>query len=286
MNKFSYTTKLDTNGNRKASIIIEDIGRIYAEFCLNAKVKPEYCLSFDSVLDRLKSKFGYRVNLKAKVPNVITFYNGYADLYAEIMDAIVYVCSGGVLNYSRVRYLDASNRCSTDEYFGQFVTKSLINFLELTHLEPILNSKKSHFNDDVYLTNRVNVCNLVNNYLFGIAEATSYENYQFSSAMSLSDHVCLAKIAAKQIVINHLLRDKKYRKTTSIRNGYSIVEYYNGFHFEYEGNLITSSEIICALGQNVPAVYNGNLYKMIAGVMFLESNKKLLQGYFPPKMTA
>ena len=83
------------------------------------------------------------------------------------------------MKYSRKDY--TSNVCTHRQYYAQFVTEQIINIVKMNiGLKTILNSTDRHMND-IALSKW--------DYLHGI----------IAGANSLSDTVCIAKEAARQI---------------------------------------------------------------------------------------
>lgn len=270
----NHITFRDMNGNRRVKIEIDTIGALYAEFCSGARIKGDAALRFDAVLERLKSRFGYRIQRKCKTPNVTAVFETETEMTNEVFDAIVYSVTDGRVEHSRRRYMNGVRRCSHEEYYKQFVTDSVLS-LTTGLLPDLLKSKKECFNDIHYLTHKVQI-NGVAAELCRIAQATTFVGYR-NGGITLSDSVCIAKAAARIMLSDHLKKNDTASKETIITDDVAVVEYNNGFHFTQNGKVIAPRDVFLMLKHKVPVRFNHNVGKMIANYMLLDTNKAILQ---------
>lgn len=269
-----HTTYRDVNGNKRAKIEVAEIGRIYAEFCSGARIHGDAALNMNGVIERLKKAFGYRHQKKAAVPSVSCTFEGENEMKAEIMDAIVYAVTGGRLKYSRVRYMDGLRRCSHHEYYAQFVTDGVRAAVN-RELKNLLKSTKPHFNDNAALTKHAAISGEAAE-LCRIAQCTTYSGYKCGGT-SEADATCVQKAAARDMVADYLRNHDDAKKTTAIDwDKYTVTEYYNGFHFEYDGRVVTAKDIIARYINDVPRSYP-DLYSFLASFMLLDENKAMLK---------
>lgn len=269
-----HTISRDINGNKRAKIEVAEIGRIYAEFCSGARIQGEAALNLPGVIDRLKKAFGYRHQKAAAVPNVTCTFEGENEMKAEIMDAIVYAVTDGRLKHSRVRYMDALRRCSHHDYYSQFVTDG-VRAAVSREMKNLLKSTEPHFNDNAALTKYAGIYGDAAE-LCRIAQCTTYSGYKCSGT-SAADATCVQKAAARDMVADYLRNNKDAKKTTAIDwDKYTVTEYYNGFHFEYNGRVVTAQDVIARYIKDVPRSYP-SLYSFIASFMILDENKAMLK---------
>jgi len=233
-----YTTKLDTNGNRKARILITDLENEYNKFLDNTKSTVSNQLGFDAVINKLKN-LGYRYNKAGKEPNLTCFFETEEELKAEIMDSFVFAASNGVISISRYRYMNGNRRATHKDYYSQFITSGLRSYA-VRESENILKCKKKHLNDH-YSTKAE-----ANNYkssdfvrLIALANATTRSSY--SAAFSSSDVTCALKAALNERLVT-LIRDLKKSKTTEVDAGIFVTEHYNGYHLSYKGETLSCNE--------------------------------------------
>lgn len=270
--KVQATFKKDANGNTKAKITIEALGKLYASICSGARVHGQGAMNFDAVIQYLKDSFGFRTYLKSKEPCVIGFYETDKELEAQVMDALVYAATCGKVKYSAYRRGYATRPCTHHEYFSQFVTSDIERKIE-TMRETLSKSTKEAFNDNYYLTNEVSLHGLSAD-LVRIANSTTYGNFQLSG-YTLSDAVCVHKACARAKMEQWIATNKVYSKTTEIRDGFTVVEFYNGFHFEFNGEVVAPAIVFNSLKGRVPVVYK-TLYNLLESSFFLKSNKAML----------
>lgn len=269
-----HTITRDVNGNKRAKIEVSEIGRIYAEFCSGARIRGDAALNLAGVIDRLKKSFGYRHQKAAAVPNVTCTFDGETEMKAEIMDAIVYAVTGGRLKYSRVRYMDGLRRCTHHDYYSQFVTDG-VRAAVAREMKDLLKSTKPHFNDNAALTKHAAIYGDAAE-LCRIAQSTTYSGYKCGGP-SPADATCVQKAAARDMVADYLRNNKDAKKTTAIDwDKYTVTEYYNGFHFELNGRVVTAKDIIARYVHDVPRSYP-SLYSFIASFMILDENKAMLK---------
>lgn len=92
--------------------------------------------------------------------------------------------------YSRKDYMD--NKCSHNDYYGQFVTADYERYVgEAIGVSRIKNSEDPHFNDIPLI--KWDCLYLPNDIMAKLASANG------SGGTSLSDKVCVAKAAARMI---------------------------------------------------------------------------------------
>ena len=268
-----HTTFRDLNGNRRVKIEIDTIGALYAEFCKGARIQGDAALSFDAVLARLKSRFGYRIQRKAKTPNVTAVFETETEMTNEVFDAIVYTVTDGRVEHSRRRYMNGVRRCSHNDYYAQFITPSVMGYVQRI-MPDLLTSRKECFNDLKDLTNFVTLRGEAAE-LCRIAESTTYSG--FRGGNSLSNGVCVYKAAARLALIEHLERYDTAYKESLIADDISIVEYRNGFHFKQYDKAIAPHDALLQLKCRVSVRFDNDVYKMIANYMFIDSNKAMLR---------
>lgn len=268
-----HTLHRDINGNKRAKITIEHIGAVYAEYCNGAHVDGEAALNFDAVLTYLRKRFGYRVQRKAKIPTVTCAYDTADELRAEIMDAIVYVVTGGQVEYSRVRYMYGVRRVSHHDYYVQFATPDVREYVR-GMMPALLRSRKECFNDVAALTKYARLHGDAAR-LASLAEATTYSKYKVGGVTS-SVSVCAVKAAARDELVAYIRAHDTAKKTTDIRAGVTVTEYYNGFHFELDDKVITPRDAFSLLRGHVPAMY-GDVRTMICAAMILPENRDMLK---------
>lgn len=101
------------------------------------------------------------------------------------------------MKYTRKQYM--TKECTHREYYGQFVDSSLRHTVEsIIGLDKIIQSNDEHFND-IPLKRWDNMAELIRLHCgSSIAQANG------TGGISLSDCVCTAKEAAKQIKENYV----------------------------------------------------------------------------------
>lgn len=263
----------DGNGNKRAKITIEAIGALYAEYCNGANIRGDDALNFEAVLNHLKTAFGYRIQLKAKTPSVTCTFEGEKELHAEIMDAIVFAVTGGLVKYSRVRYMDALRRCTHHEFYVQFATKSVMSDVA-NELPSLLRCTKSSFNDHAKYTRHAHLIGAAAE-LVRRAEATTYSHFKVGG-VSCSSMTCVYKAAAREAVAAHLQAFDTATKITEIRDGYALHETGNGFHFTHDNKVVAPCDVFLMFYRRVPAMY-GDLFGLLSYDMLLASNRDILR---------
>lgn len=271
--KIEHTIFRDTNGNKRAKLTIEHVGAVYAAYCSGVNIKDDAALSFDTVIARLKSRFGYRIQRKASTPSMTCIYDGDKELTAEIMDAIVYAVSGGKIQYSRERYMNALRRCTHHEYYAQFINSYIMDDVN-REMPNLLRSVRGSFNDHKIYTNISWLPSDVAR-LSQIAAATTYQNFKLSGYPA-SDAVCIYKAAARIAVAQHLQKYDTAVKLTEIRDGFMLHETSNGFHFQHDGVPCSPATVYNTFDGRVPSVY-GDIYGLLSYDMLLDTNKALLR---------
>lgn len=263
----NHTIFRTVNGNSRAKINIEDIGKLYADYC-----HGEDSLQFEAVLQHLRKAFGYRLNRKAKTPTVTCTFDGEKEMTAELMDAIVFAVTRGVVKYSRERYMNAVRRCTHHEFYSQFVTAAVRADVQ-SEMPNLLRCVKGSFNDHRRYTNLKSVSGAAAE-LCRRAEATTYSGFKLSGVSSASA-TCIYKAAARDAVAEHLKQFDTSHKLTQIRDGIDLHETGDGFHFQYNGKPIAPRDVFSLFYRRVPSMY-GNLYGLLAYDMLVDSNKAML----------
>lgn len=268
-----HTIFRDTNGNKRAKITIEAIGALYAAYCQGARIGGEDALNFDAVLTHLKAAFGYRIQRKAKVPTVTCTFDGENELKAELMDAIAWAVTKGIVKYSRVRYMDALRRCTHHEFYIQFATRAVFADAEI-ELPYLLKCVKGSFNDHRRYTNLMAMSGAAME-LCRRAEATTFSGYKLG-VVSASSATCIYKAAAREVVAAHLQQHDTAFKLTEIRDGVVLHETKDGFHFQLDGKPVAPRDVFLMFYRRVPAMYT-DLYGLLSYDMLLKSNKDILR---------
>ena len=97
------------------------------------------------------------------------------------------------IKFTRKDYLN--NKCSYNEYYAQFITEQIVNYVQASiGKEKILASKDPHFNDIKLFA--WDILAQV------ILQSTQYLRKAAGESGSLSASVCIAKAAAEQIRSN------------------------------------------------------------------------------------
>ena len=271
--KIDHTIFRDTNGNKRAKLTIEHVGAVYAAYCSGARITGNDALQFDAVIARLKSRFGYRIQRKAVTPSMTCIFDGYNELKAEIMDSIVYAVTSGRVQYSRERYMNAARRCGHQEYYAQFITDAVMDDVN-REMPNLLRSVRPSFNDHSIYT-KISWLPQLSGELCRRAEATTYQDFKLSG-VTKSNAPCVYKAAARIAVAQHLQQYDTAFKLTEIRDGFTLHETSNGFHFQHDGAPCSPATVYNNFDGRVPSMY-GDIYGLLSYDMLLDTNKDLLR---------
>lgn len=270
--QFNETFRKTVNGVTRAVITIDAIFTEWEKYTSVNKV-PFTSDAVGRIIIHLQSEFGFRHNSKGKTPNVSIDYDSRGELLAQLMDAFVYVASCGAIKLSRARYMDATRRCTHEEYYAQFAIGEVWANAKCQK-ESLMKSRKPHLCDHEYTNLKVfqGMRFNVGMDLLVLSSATTHVGYK--AGITSSDLVCLYKAAARKVIAYEIKQGAT--KYTNLSKDVVLVENHWGFHLEVNDKPVSILEGSWPYQGEYPWRDIEFLKREIEGNLYLESNIKLI----------